>query len=133
MNISPRQTQVQYKGVNNKTLGQKAHPAVDAYVKAQPRKTYHLVHNKSFPREEKSCLFPHLEVLCSLSCLVDLALRLLSHGVDETGDETGSDGGDGAKVDGVAKEDHAGCGDGELVKCADHTRSKDSSMYVAIM
>lgn len=63
--------------------------------------------NPSTPSSKKSCLLPHLESLRGLSSLVLLALRLLGHGVNETGNETGSDSGDGAKVDRVAEEDHA--------------------------
>lgn len=75
---------------------------------------------QSLDLQRQLCLLSHLEGLRGLSSLVCLALRLLGDGVNETCNETGSNRGNGAEVDRVTEEDHAGCGDGELVEGADH-------------
>lgn len=75
------------------------------------------------PRLTRSCLFPQGVIVVGqlgLLCLFHLALVLLGHRVDQSGDETGPDRAHRAKVDWVAEKDHARRGDGELVERSDH-------------
>ena len=85
-----------------------------------------------FPTLTHSGLLPKSIVVVSqlgLLGLLNLALVLLGDSVDETSDETSADGGDGSKVDWVAKEDHTRGSDGKLVERSNHSVSEKSRGY----
>ena len=58
-------------------------------------------------------------------CRLSLLLVVLRNRVDDTSEETSAYGAYAAESDRVAKEDHAGCGNRELVQRADHTVAND--------